>query len=60
MHDTQPSPRPSPRPPVTSRRAIVRWSAAAAGATALTSISGTRWTYTAAAQDEVILTAAAV
>jgi hypothetical protein len=59
MHNTRPSPSLSLRTPLTNRRALVRWSAAAAGAAALTSIPGTRWTSTVAAQDEVILTAAA-
>jgi hypothetical protein len=51
MHNTRPSPSLSLRTPLTNRRALVRWSAAAAGAAALTSIPGTRWTSTVAAQD---------
>ncbi len=59
MHDTQPSPKPSPRAPACGRRSLIRWTVGATGAAALTSIPGTRWTNIAAAQDDVILTAAA-
>jgi hypothetical protein len=59
MHDTQPGSGSSPRASAASRRALVRWTAGAAGAAALTAIPGTRWTHIAAAQEDVILTAAA-